>query len=825
VNNRKSDPSDPAYLRLPGMPRRVRAWILATRRRRWTAGLSIGFFVLFVFPGLLGTAAAADTSARTAGSSVGSALSWTHVADSSGVQASNYLFATDHGSILHPGNTALSIVLGLEFAGWKIIVISAIWLIGYALSFAWLNLISKALLAVGHSLTGQIATPAMLITAATIGAFFVAWFVIRGYVAKATIQAATMVMVGVLGPLFLSEPLADVLSSNGLVAQGRDLGIEVAAGLNGNTSIDPTNMVATMQATLTDNFARRPLQVWNFGHVIDDEAGCKAAWSAGVASGSENQVKSGINGCGDTSARDTMNNPSFEQIATGVLLLLSGTILLLFGATLAIKVIWAALDTIYHGLMSIFGFAAGGFIYGPTQTFLIRNVVDGFVAAARMTAFTIFLGVYVLILRDLFDAAGDQVMVVFVIGAVLEIIAIFQLKRLNKSLHSGNEWIANRFALAVQGAGKGGAGGGSGSSARAIGMGTMGANHSLAASMLPIFAAASTFGNSPITEWLAFGTRNPLRPRARLEKASQIGQQGFWAADGVGGPEGDYAQSYMHRPLFWKAALDAVEGRGGTSVLGRRAGRRSLLAAAVSLQGLMDVGGKLTDARAALKRAGYSDRTITNAVRAWQIVESDASGWTLSNKNLGHVVSAVHRVNATALDMVAGVGEAPDAAAAIATLQATAFRFNRTYRGGVTLDHGNASGPQNAWVNDYFANPTQKKIEDLRGVASGVAGTGALSSISQVNATRMMDAIGTRHAEEILSAVNKYVANPEDPQLLRDARRSISAATDTDLWSTGTKRTPWNALVPPGQHWSGDPAVMGAWAAAHVPVAAALNNG
>ncbi|MCX4096194.1 hypothetical protein [Nocardia sp. alder85J] len=823
--NRKTDLWDPSRLLLPGMLRRARAWVLATRRRRWMTGLSGGFFVLFVFPGLLGTAAAAESNARTAGSSVGSALAWTKVADSSGVQAANYLFATDHGSILHPGNTALSIVLGMEFAGWKIIVITAIWLMGYALSFAWLNLISKALLAVGHSLTGQIATPAMLITAATIGAFFVAWFVIRGYVAKATIQAATMVMVGVLGPIFLAEPLADVLSSNGLVAQGRDLGIEVAAGLNGNTSVDPTNMVATMQATLTDNFARRPLQVWNFGHVIDNESGCRTAWSVGVASGSENQVKSGIGNCGDTAARDTMNNPSFEQIATGVLLLLSGTILLLFGATLAIKVIWAALDTIYHGLMTIFGFAAGGFVYGPTQTFLIRNVVDGFVAAARMTAFTIFLGVYVLILRDLFDAAGDQVMVVFVIGAILEIIAIFQLKRLNKTLHSGNEWIANRFALAVQGAGKGGSGGGGSGSARAIGMGTVGANHSLTATMLPIFAAASTFGNSPITEWLAFGTRNPLRPRARLEKASQIGQQGFWAADGVGGPDGDYAMSYMHRPLYWRAALAAVEGRGGTAVLGGRAGRRSLLGASVSLQGLMDVGGKTADARAALLKAGYSDPTITNAIRAWQIVESDASGWTLSNKNLGHVVSAVHRVNSTALDMVAGVGEAPDAAAAIATLQATAFRFHRTYRGGVTLDHGNAAGPQNAWVNDYFSNPTSAKITELAKVASGTPGSGALAGISQINATRMMDAIGTRHADEILQAVNHYVANPEDPQLLREARRVISSATDTDLWATGTKRTPWNALVPPGQHWSGDPAVMSAWAAAHGPVTAALNHG
>ncbi|WP_157124410.1 hypothetical protein [Nocardia pseudovaccinii] len=87
---------------------------------------------MVVFPGLLGATASAtaESGTHTAGSSVGSAVGWTHVADSSGVEAASYVFATDHGSVLKPWDTGIAMVIGLEFAGWKIIVITAIWLIG-----------------------------------------------------------------------------------------------------------------------------------------------------------------------------------------------------------------------------------------------------------------------------------------------------------------------------------------------------------------------------------------------------------------------------------------------------------------------------------------------------------------------------------------------------------------------------------------------------------------------------------------------------------------------------------------------------------------------
>lgn len=515
---------DPVQWRPSAMLRRCRGWVRATRRRRRTMWILVALFVLFVFPGILTAMATAEIGSGATVSAPNSALSWMNIKDSSGVELSSYVFATNRGGVLSPGNLILGFLIMVLFAIWLVAVTTGIWLPTDTLDFGWLTLVSKPLESVAHSLTGQIATSAMLVTAATIGAFFVAWFVARHYFAKAWAQVLTMVAMALLGPIFLAEPLAEVLSPDGLLAQGRNLGISVAAGLNGNSSPDPNQLVATMQADMADNFARRPLQVWNFGHVVDERPSCRAIWSAGVAAGDEDRVKNGMKSCGDSAAYAAADNPSVGQIGAGLLLLLSAMVLLLFAAYLSIKVIWAALDSIYYGFMTIFGFAAGGFVYGPTQNFTIRCVVHGFVSAGRMAVFVIFLGVYELFLGDLFAQAGGQVMSVFVIGAIVEIVAIFQLKRLSASLDRGNEWIANRFALAIQTGGSNRGSGAGAGGATALGMGHAGVGHSMGT--LGVLAAASTLNNSPITELLFGGRSRPLSHDAKRRKRVEDKQRG-----------------------------------------------------------------------------------------------------------------------------------------------------------------------------------------------------------------------------------------------------------------------------------------------------------
>ncbi|WP_433709634.1 hypothetical protein ACQP2U_24525 [Nocardia sp. CA-084685] len=487
----------------------ARWWNASPMRRRivWTLAT---LCVLAIVPGALGAIARAQTGSTTTESSL-DALSWMNIHDTAGVPLTDYTFATDHGGVLHPVATILSVILGLEFIGYLVIVTSAVWMIGYAVSFQWLDPIGRALTAVARRLTGQIATPIILITAASIGAFFVAWFIVRGYYAKATLQVVTMLIVAVLGPITLADPLEDVLSSHGLLARGRDLGISVAVGLFGGSTSQPDQLVIGLQGELADNFARKPLQVWNFGHVVDESPRCRAAWTAGIESGHESQVLDGIRQCGDSTAYAKARNPSLGQVGSGLMLLVCAAILLCFGQYLGLKIIWAALDSIYYSFRAIFGLAAGGFIYGPTQTALLRDIVDIFIAAARMTLFIIFLGIYVQFLGALFEQAQGHVMTVLVLGANAEFVGIVQLRHLNASLSRGSNWVTNRFALAIQNSGRSsGAGGGT-----ALGMGYTNVRSQSGAKLLFAVSALNAVNTSPITGWLAGGTKNPLDPLAR----------------------------------------------------------------------------------------------------------------------------------------------------------------------------------------------------------------------------------------------------------------------------------------------------------------------
>ncbi|MGW4091844.1 hypothetical protein [Nocardia sp. NPDC004750] len=727
------------------------SWTGTWRRAIWTA---LTLFALFVFPGFLGALAVAqDAAGSTSGTSGIDGLSWMNIHDSSGIPLSDYRFATGDESLFKPRATILWAVLGLEFIGYIAIVTTAIWLIGYALSFRWLDMFSAALRGVADALTGQIATPIMLGTAATIGAVCVAWFIARGYHAKATMQVVTMVGVALLGPLFLAEPLADVLSSHGLLAQGRDLGISVAAGLNGNADPNPTQLVATMQSDLADNFARQPLQVWNFGHTVDQRPACRSAWSSGVAAGDDSRVINGLKSCGDSAARAKAENPSMGQVATGLMLLVCGGILLAFAMYLGMKVIKAALDTIYHGFMSIFGFAAGGFVYGPTQTFLVRNVVDSFVAAARMTAYTIFLGVYVLFMGNLFAQARGQVMAVIIIAGTVEIVAVFQLKRLSSGFSRGNDWIANRFALAMQGSGSksgssagtalgmGGGGGGGGKSAPGMGWVT------------PL-STLNTINSSPVTAWLAGGRVNPFNPLSSTRRTIERSTRRILASREAG-----YVEHQLSRTNWRGVAVDAAQQVGGI---------HTQIGVSRALKVLRD--NKVPDSRihAVLLSSGASHERVTNALTAYSVQESTASQNPYSFAPLQKAIAA-----AWAVDNHVG-HEAHDAFAAQAVIAADSF-----------VRHSNAPAP-NANIDQAFVQRVEQNWHSDRALRAAITpdewdGAG--------RDTRW--AIGHRVATMHQEAAREYYANPNDinrEALMRSARR----VANLDHLDPDGGLDPWN---------------------------------
>ncbi|WP_169811175.1 hypothetical protein [Nocardia amamiensis] len=736
-----------------------RTCLVATAVARRGLAILSTLFTFLVCPGVVGAVACAQTEE----SSANLALAWMNVRDSSGVTLSEYQFVVDRGGVLDPVNTIIWTLISLEFIGYMAIVTSAIWLIGYALSFRWMDWFAAALRGVADALTGQIATPIMLVTAATIGAFFVAWFIARGYHAKAAIQVVTMAGVAILGPVFLADPLSEVLSSHGLLAQGRDVGISVAAGLNGNASPNPAQLLATMQQDLADNFARRPVQVWNFGHVVDENPSCRAAWTAGMRAGDDDRVKNGMKVCGDAAAHAKASDPTMGQVGTGMFLLLCGGILLVFGVFLAVKVMKAAMDAVYHCFMTIFGFAAGGFVYGPTQTFLVRNVVEGLIAAARMAVFTIFLGVYVLFLGNLFQQARGQVIAVIVIAGAVEAIAISQLRRLDLSLSRGNDWVANRFASAIQGPPRASGGGGGGGTA--LGMGGSQAKGSMPGSALISGAAAlNTINMSPATAWLSARTVNPLNPLARGKKRRDL-------ASIATAPMLQQMHEYNHdaRANWRLKAAGRLHGVNG--------GIRSALGVANVLDGLGD--SKVPDSMIApiLLAMNATHQQVIDAQRAAAVQKASMSQNLFGFAPLQKAVAA-----ARAVENHVGVAAHPAFAAQAVVAADNLVRHSTAPMNPVSDDHPfvqklfEKSGPSGtALVDDEHRLRSAIAPDDWRNAGRDVR-----------------QHVGRRLALEHQAAAQAYFENQNDADHLRELMRSSRRISNLDTLDPNGGPDPWD---------------------------------
>jgi hypothetical protein len=731
-------------------------WVGATRLRRITARLLLGVIVLFVIPMTLGAVATAQTRTDTAGSSTIDAVGWMNVRDSSGVPLANYVFATNHGSILHPGNSALSTILDLEFAGFMGTEVTGIWVIDYVVSFRWLDLIARPLTRAAEALSGQVGTPILMAVAVSVGGVFVGVFVVRGHFSKATLQVVTMLAVALFGVPYLAHPMADVLSSDGLLAQGRDVGVAVAAGLNGQSNPDTNVVVTSIQGTLADNFVRYPLQVWNFGHVVDDAPACRAAWSAGVLAGSDDKVTSGMKRCGDVAAYAKAQNPNAGQICTGLLLLIFAAVLLMFGVYLSGKIVVAAAEAIYHAFMAIFGFAAGGFVYGPSQTFLVRNLVDSFVSAGKMVAFTLYLGLYALILGDVFKQAQGHGIAVIFIGGSFMIVGIVLLRRMSHGLTAGTGRIASQISgvLATGYAAQGG-GGGPVTGGRSSMSGTQ--------RLITGLAALNTVNASPVTEYLMGRRRSPLSSRSAMRQQAELANMRMAVEADRFGWIRNY---YRTREQIIDSARSAAATYGHTP-----------MGAAVAIDRVIDRGAGLGDAEAALFSAGFTDKEMrTDAIKAYNYRTSWGPNMWDGDKHVGQAIASLG---------VLKLGATP---ANVALFKRTAHRLAERRFADPALQFSSFTAAEQQFLRDYFNNPTEPVIHAIRDVVSGTGNSlpGLTGTVSRDRATLMNRFINVHLSREYLAA-----AEAED---FAAASGILQKMALPEYWTGSSTLTPSKAI-------------------------------
>ncbi|WP_069164504.1 hypothetical protein [Nocardia altamirensis] len=434
------------------------AWMNATRWRRWIGWPLVLTQMLLVTLTIVAPDAAAATTM--------SATSWTGVTDSYGVPASEYLFSTDHGSAWHPLNIGSSNLLQMEFGLFLAITITAIWLLSWTLSFRWLDLLHSVTVQINTSMDRTILVPGLFLLCASIGALVIGFAFTRGQISKGTIHIVSVLVLAILGITIFAHPVEQMLSQNGPLIAGRDIGLSIAAGLTGNGNTDAQTTVTQLQGNLVDHEIRHPLQLWNFGQIIDYESPmCSDDWSAAVRSGDEDRIKNAMRDCGSPTSREMKmraDRPNGPQIGTGFVLLVFSTLLLAFGVVFSLRILWYGCKAVGMAVLALPAYAASQ-IPGAPQVFYLRCLADAVMSAVSMAGYIILLGVYSLALKSAFEAAKTNGIAVIFLGAVIMVLGLVAVRRLGRSLDNGSKQLTRGLAKStgntasgpVEGAGPG----------------------------------------------------------------------------------------------------------------------------------------------------------------------------------------------------------------------------------------------------------------------------------------------------------------------------------------------------------------------------------
>ena len=404
----------------------VRAWSPAAvlrwcwRHRLITAVIAVGLLLLIV-----GAAHAwADPGTGATSDSGNVLVSWMGIKDSDGVPVAKYSLTLNEGGWDDPASTMFAKVASIAYEIYLCVTTSALWLIKFVLSFEWMSLFTVPFQTIGRGVDDAMDRFGLAATALAVLAIVVVCTVLAGRTAKAFSNIAMgMLMIGVAATIF-ANPLGELVGPEGLLAQGRDTGLEIATSVSDGAMSkrgDGAN-VDQMVSRLADRFLRSPTQMINFGEVADSiSRKCREAWSKGIDSERGDKLKDDIKGCdskkGEAMHQKSMGNPAAILVPLSICAFLA-MFLVAFACYFVWHVVKAAVQAMLYAALAPPAFAIGVIPGGP-QTFAWKTVLDCAMAYAAMVIYTAAFGAYNVILDQVFKESKNPIQSIFMTALVL----------------------------------------------------------------------------------------------------------------------------------------------------------------------------------------------------------------------------------------------------------------------------------------------------------------------------------------------------------------------------------------------------------------------
>ena len=224
------------------------------------------------------------------------------------------------------------------------IIALALWVMKITVSAYWLTVIGEIARAIATAVIQVTSQIGLLVLAVPIGVFAGVTTIRRGEAGRGWTMILVALTMPALSVAVFADPAGMMYGQDGLLAFGRRVGFSVAEAATHNGSAGGPD---ALTASLITHTVREPLQLWNFGHVVDRVGSCGAAWSAAVRTGVSDGPVKAMAACGDRSAVVYAQHLDGSNLWTGAVFVFAAVLLGVFMVVsgwavlkVSVKAIW-----------------------------------------------------------------------------------------------------------------------------------------------------------------------------------------------------------------------------------------------------------------------------------------------------------------------------------------------------------------------------------------------------------------------------------------------------------------------------------------------------
>ena len=378
-------------------------------------------------------------------------LSWIQLQDSHGVSVWQYELSIDRGNPVSAADKWFwSKWVDNAWQFYRDGVVVAIWMLRWVLDFGWLDPVVAATTPIAESLHTTVGMLGLVGFFLTVSGVVGAIYIFNRRAATGVWELMAAVLVAAALGTILANPSGVLLSKpDGLAYRVHDTSLAFVAQMAQTPELKASGQTDAITSDLIVTFLRQPLELVNFGAVIDGTE-CEAGYDEVLKSGPHawgSEIRDKVASC-SAKAGDWASTPSPSMFSATSALYPATFIVLTLAIAIGGAVLMAGLNLAYLSVKATVTTVVG-VLPGEARRPLLGTVADVVIALGTFLFSFVFLAIFLKAVQLILGGSGAMsapqkifVTDLFLVGGL--VIYLVNRKRIKASAHRLRELLARR---------------------------------------------------------------------------------------------------------------------------------------------------------------------------------------------------------------------------------------------------------------------------------------------------------------------------------------------------------------------------------------------